>query len=108
MTRSHDEYIAGELASRLVAAFGARRVVWFGSRVRGDARPDADWDMLVVAETDEPQAQRMYRAQCATSDVRVAKDIAVFTPAEHAMLLTWKSSVVFEAERTGRVLHEAA
>ncbi|MFQ5853170.1 MAG: nucleotidyltransferase domain-containing protein [Candidatus Binatia bacterium] len=32
------------LGDRLVA------VVLFGSRARGDARPDSDWDLLVIAE----------------------------------------------------------
>ena len=32
------------LGNRLVA------VVLFGSRARGDARPDSDWDLLVIAE----------------------------------------------------------
>ncbi|MFZ4580730.1 MAG: nucleotidyltransferase domain-containing protein [Myxococcota bacterium] len=106
--RAEDERIARELASRLVATLHARRVVWFGSRARGEGDPESDWDVLVVAESAVSQAQRMYLAQCATADVRVPKDIVVFTPDEYARLMTWKSSVVYEAETTGRVLHEAA
>ena len=38
------EALRKALGDRLVA------VVLFGSRARGDARPDSDWDLLVIAE----------------------------------------------------------
>lgn len=34
------------------------RLILFGSRARGDARPDSDWDFYVVIDTDLPIAQR--------------------------------------------------
>ena len=103
-----DEAIARKLTERLVAEFHPLRIVWFGSRVAGTATPDSDWDLLVVAESAQPQAARMTRGLLATADVDVARDILVFTPAERDRLITWKSSVVYSAERTGRVLYEAA
>lgn len=108
VAKQDDEKIARALASRLVAAFHPVRIVWFGSRAAGRGRPESDWDLLVVAESDLPQVTRMYHGQLATMDIEVGKDILVFTPAEHARLMTWKSSVVYDAERTGRVLYEAA
>lgn len=38
------EALANALGDRLVA------VVLFGSKARGDARPDSDWDLLVIGE----------------------------------------------------------
>jgi len=108
MARASDEQIARQLTERLVAAFRPRRVVWFGSRVRGTGGDDSDWDMMVVADSDESQARRMYAAHRATADIEVPKDIIVVTPEEHARLLAWTSSVVRRAEAEGLVLHEAA
>jgi predicted nucleotidyltransferase len=31
------------------------KVILFGSQVRGDARPDSDWDLLVVLNKKEAQ-----------------------------------------------------
>ena len=61
-----------------------------------------------MVDTDEPLGDRLARANLATRGVVVAKDILVLTPAEHAKYRTWRSSVVYEAEATGKVLHEAA
>jgi uncharacterized protein len=40
------------LVSRLVAALDPQMIWLFGSRARGDARPDSDFDLLVVAKPD--------------------------------------------------------
>ena len=43
-----------ELLDPVVAYFNPRRVILFGSRARGDARPDSDIDLLVVVDDDTP------------------------------------------------------
>ena len=39
-----------ETIRRLVAAYRPERIYLFGSRARGDAGPDSDYDLLVVGE----------------------------------------------------------
>jgi uncharacterized protein len=103
-----DIEVARKIADLLIRALHPSRIVWFGSRARGQAGPESDFDFLVVVDTNEPLGERLVRANLATRDVEVAKDILVLTPAEHAKYSGWPSSVVYEAEATGRVLHEAA
>ena len=43
-----------ELLDPVVAYFKPLRVILFGSRARGDARPDSDIDLLVVVDDDTP------------------------------------------------------
>lgn len=45
-----DLAVARQLADRIVAGGGERvsRIILFGSRARGDAKPDSDFDLLVV------------------------------------------------------------
>jgi uncharacterized protein len=40
------------LVARLVAALDPQMIWLFGSRARGDARPDSDFDLLVVAKAE--------------------------------------------------------
>jgi predicted nucleotidyltransferase len=95
--------------ARLLAAFPrARRLILFGSRARGDAAPDSDVDLLLVAVTDLPAAERGQRARLALRGLPVGFDILVVTPEEFERLRGWRSTVVSRAVREGKVLHEAA
>lgn len=49
---SYDQHIIDYLRTRLQSAFGGRlkRLILFGSRARGDAEEDSDYDVLVLLE----------------------------------------------------------
>ena len=54
------------LLKQVVSVFGPRRVILFGSRARGDAHTDSDFDLLVVLDDDVPNerlsSKRRYEA----------------------------------------------
>jgi predicted nucleotidyltransferase len=95
------------LCDRLVSALSPRRIILFGSRARGTAKPDSDYDLLVVAETDLALEDRLFQARRAVRDVRVPKDIVVVTPDEFRKYSRWVSGVVRDAVEHGEVLYEA-
>ena len=74
----------GPIVTRMVALiadeFEPERIVLFGSRARGDARPDSDVDLLVVMPdgTDETRATIAMHALLHT--MPLPKDIVVSTP----------------------------
>ena len=75
-----------EIAGKIVAAVHPRMIILFGSHARGTARPDSDLDFIVVEDSPfGPERNR--RAETVKlwrllRDVRVAKDLLVFTPEE--------------------------
>lgn len=58
-----DLAIARRVAEAILAGNRTRirRIILFGSRARGDAKPDSDLDLLVVTREATPIEQREYR-----------------------------------------------
>ena len=58
------DLIPESLLSQVVSVFGPRRVILVGSRARGDARKDSDYDLVVVLDDGVPDellsARRRY------------------------------------------------
>src|SRR2546426_7227254 len=69
-----------EIVSRLVTAFQPDRIYLFGSKARGDAGFDSDYDLLVVVPDDAPLERRRSRlAYQALRGTGVAADVLVWT-----------------------------
>ena len=67
----------GEFSTRIRAALGPnlRELRLFGSKARGDARPDSDLDVLVVVAGDRVSAED--RAIDIAFDINVASDLYI-------------------------------
>jgi uncharacterized protein len=67
-----DIALAQEYKRRVVDAFHERvaKVVLFGSRARGDSRPDSDWDIAVFLR-DNPTLDDRYRLTDLGTDLLV-------------------------------------
>lgn len=64
-------------STRIRAALGAnlRELRLFGSKARGDARPDSDLDVLVVVENERARAEDL--AIDIAFDINVASDLYI-------------------------------
>jgi len=58
------------------------RIILFGSRARGDARPDSDWDFLVVMPSNQRPTQRGVAIRRVARIPGVPLDFLVNTPEE--------------------------
>ncbi|GIX48158.1 MAG: hypothetical protein KatS3mg131_2369 [Candidatus Tectimicrobiota bacterium] len=72
--------ILAEIVRRLVSAYQPERIYLFGSKARGEAGPDSDYDLLVVVPDDAPPQRHdpalAYRALCGTG---IGADVIVWT-----------------------------
>lgn len=105
---THDDIVL-QVTEKARAVFPAlRRLLLFGSRARGDARPDSDYDLLVVTPLPDGARNRTVALRMALLDLDATFDIVVMTPKEFEALCSspgyWQRAVVREAV----VLHEAA
>jgi predicted nucleotidyltransferase len=95
-----------KMTRRIVEQFHPQRLILFGSRARGEARRDSDFDLLIIAPSNEPRWQRAVPVYRALAGLGVPKDIVWWTPDEVAAWQDVKSHFITTALREGRVLHE--
>jgi len=76
----HTDAVLDEIVRRLVAIFQPERIYLFGSRARGDAGPDSDYDLLMVLDQlDEPSYHLAQRAHSLLWGLGTAADILVWS-----------------------------
>jgi uncharacterized protein len=71
-----------EVVRRVLTVGSPLRIVLFGSRAMGHARPWSDLDLLIVEESDLPRYKRPAKYLRALVGVFPAKDVVVWTPQE--------------------------
>jgi len=99
------ESLLAQVIERICKAGSPQRIVLFGSRARGEARPDSDLDLLIIEESDLPRHQRSPRYYHALAGLFPAKDILVYTPAEVEDWAEVPNAFITTALREGKVLY---
>jgi predicted nucleotidyltransferase len=97
-----------EIVRRIIGVADPDKVIIFGSRARGDHRPDSDVDILVIQESSEPRYRRAGPLYAALASLPVEVDVLVYTPRE---VLEWSKvdqAFVTTAVREGIVVYERA
>jgi predicted nucleotidyltransferase len=100
------EQILHAMIERIEEIARPERVILFGSRARGEARSNSDYDLLVIAESDEPRYRRSAALYAALASVPVEADLLVYTPAEVEEWSAVPQAFVTTAIREGQVLYE--
>ena len=87
-------------------AYGAQRVILFGSAARGDADEYSDLDFVVIKETNRRFLARL-REVALLVNVPGAVDILVYTPEEWQRMQERESPFAERVLAEGRVVYEA-
>jgi len=82
-------------------------LVLFGSQARGDARPESDWDLLLIAEglADSPWQRQQQLTACLPQAWRYRTNILARTPSEWSARVT---SLALDVALDGIVLYSDA
>ena len=95
-----------EMIRRILAVGEPQKIVLFGSRARGDARTDSDYDLLLVEPSVLPRHKRAARYRRALTGLAGTKDILAWTPEEVAQWRDVPNAFVTAAVQEGVVLYE--
>lgn len=104
-----DAALIEEIKRRVVKAAQPERIILFGSRARGDHRPDSDIDLLVIQKSNLPRHRRAVPIYEALNGLPVEVDVEVivYTPAEVEEWSEVRQAFVTTALREGKVLYES-
>ncbi|UOF90378.1 nucleotidyltransferase domain-containing protein [Fodinisporobacter ferrooxydans] len=79
-----DEQVVNEVVQRLVSALPIEKIILFGSRARGEAKQDSDFDFLVIMDTDLSPLKRNVEIRKVGRVKGYPMDFLVRTPEEMA------------------------
>jgi predicted nucleotidyltransferase len=103
-----DDPVLAELVRRLVIALRPERIYLFGSRARGEAGPDSDYDLLVLVPDDAPpERQNNDTAYRALRGTGIAADVIVWKRSDFERRKHVVTSLPATVLREGRLLHAA-
>lgn len=104
-TRMNSDVI-GEIVSRITRTADPEKIILFGSRARGDARDDSDFDVLVIKESLEPRYRRSIPLYIALANLPVEVEVMVYTPQEVEEWSRVPQAFVTTAVHEGIVVYE--
>src|SRR5689334_21967981 len=106
-TRRVDVDAIRTLLDRIIARWQPQQIWLFGSRARGDATPESDWDLFVVVDDavsdDEldPGIGRRLRRECG-----VRADVIPWRASEFAEFRATPNTLAYAVATDGVLLHE--
>jgi uncharacterized protein len=101
-----DDSLLQKIVETIVKRCDPRRIVLFGSRARGDARPDSDIDLFVEMETPDSPHERKLKIRSLFPDRRWGLDLVVYTPDEVLKYRPMRGLLLSMIEAEGKTLYE--
>ena len=89
----------------LLAEHSAHSAWLVGSQARGDAAPESDIDVIIVAPTDRPFVERFRDYLPAVLAAGVSVDLLVYTPEEFEQMRREERPFLSHAMESARPIH---
>lgn len=94
------------IVEQIVKVLDPEMIILFGSYARGDAGPDSDVDIAIVAQTSESRHRVVSQILWSLRHLRLPVDLVLFTPERWRYFRQVWSSFPSLIEETGRVIYE--
>jgi predicted nucleotidyltransferase len=106
MNAQEAQDIIARMVQRIVEQFNPDKIILFGSRAWGTARPDSDADLLVIMPVSGSRRKQAARIDMALAGMGLSKDIVLVTPEEVEQYGDAVGAILRPALRQGKVLYE--
>ena len=94
------------MCDRIVEKFHPLQIILFGSRARGDNRPDSDVDLVVVLPKIERYRDMLVAIDNVVDDIEIERDILIATPEQLENERYNTAGVIYDALTEGKVVYE--
>ena len=95
-----------EIVSRIAIRFNPDKIILFGSYAACNPNKDSDLDLLIIKDTDLPRHKRSFDIQKSLIGSMIPMDILVYTTQEFEQEKKEKSSFLFSAIKTSKILYK--
>ncbi len=85
---------------------GLHKLVLFGSRARGGAQPESDYDLIAIVDSVPARGPRTVAWRLALMGLRSSIDLLMMTQSEWNQSRDFVGSAVAAAAREGRIVYE--
>jgi len=107
-SRATETETLGRLTELLSRAAQPKYIILFGSRSRGEASDDSDFDVMVVESEIADRGAEMVRLGRLLRPLDISVDLLVVSTDKFEYWRDTPGNVYFEAASEGRILYEAA
>lgn len=94
-----------QIIKAIVAGYAPRKIILFGSYALGSPARDSDIDLLIIKDDNLPKIQRNRIVRSFLKDFSFPVDVIVKTSQEFEMFKNVIGSVVYAANKYGKVLY---
>ncbi len=95
------------IKKRIIKFIEPQKIILFGSYVNGNPTEDSDLDFLIIKDSTLPSYMQNRRLRKLLSDLRIPVDIIVKTPEEFDTYKNIIGTIIYPANKFGKVIYES-
>ena len=96
-----------EVSMRIVRDFKPQKIILFGSYANGTPTEESDLDLLVIKDSDSPSRLQNRKIRKILSGLKIPVDVIVKTPEEFRTYKDIIGTIIYPANKFGKVIYES-
>ena len=96
-----------EITERIVRSFKPQKIILFGSYANGKPTEESDLDLLIIKDSEFPSRMQNRKVRKILSDLKIPIDAIVKTPEEFQTYRDIIGTIIYPANKFGKVIYES-